>query len=401
MFDSISDHKELSQSLNQVIASYFNEFHREKCYLGLQFRQGKRDMIQINVPAGDLHKLLQAKHSDNNDPDSGKNRPEVEGHTDEVKEYITKRLKKDKPWILGTLTANISPEKIKVVKLARELCLVVIPRGVKLDITDGQHRKRAIDELINSSQGELIGDNDFPITLVLEKDFKQCQMDFRDMAQSRALDQSLLLSFGEFEGYIGIMKTVQEKVPMFKDKTETIKKSPSIKNKLLYTRNYIAKMVSCAFANDAKAELENWNVATSSIALVTALNKFFTECEQTKHIFETEVKNLTVEEVGKFKENCILGRSVGLEVLGRLLYFTYDQESNYFDSSKVSQLAQLDWLYSSQIWHGNIIRIEPNPKDPTKAYKISATMGSVKSAVDKVKIKLGWMSPPPTQFQLY
>ena len=132
MFDSISDHKELSQSLNQVIASYFNEFHREKCYLGLQFRQGKREMIQINVPAGDLYKLLQAKHSDNNDPDSGKNRPEVEGHTDELKEYITKRLQKDKPWILGTLTANISPEKIKVVKLARELCLVVIPRGVKL-----------------------------------------------------------------------------------------------------------------------------------------------------------------------------------------------------------------------------------------------------------------------------
>ena len=28
------------------------------------------------------------------------------------------------------------------------------PRQVKLDITDGQHRKRAIDELINSSQGE-------------------------------------------------------------------------------------------------------------------------------------------------------------------------------------------------------------------------------------------------------
>ena len=92
---------------------------------------------------------------------------------------------------------------------------------------------------------------------------------------------------------------------------------------------------------------------------------------------------------------------MGLEVLGRLLYFTYDQEHNYFDNDKVSQLAQLDWLYSSQIWHGNIIRIEANPKDPTKAYKISATMGSVKSAVDKVKMQLGWMSPPPPQFELY
>ncbi|WP_107668556.1 DNA sulfur modification protein DndB [Cyanothece sp. BG0011] len=401
MFDSISDHKELSHSLNQALESYLSKFYRKKCYLGLRFRQGKRTMIQINVPAHDLPTLLQAKHSENNDPDSGKNRPEVQGHAEEVKQYIVKRIQKNKPWILGTLTANISPDRIELIELARELCLVVIPRGVKLDITDGQHRKRAIHELIESTNGELIGDNDFPITLVLEKDFKQCQMDFRDMAQSRTLDPSLLLSFGEFEGYIGIMKTVQENVPMFKDKTETIKKSPSTKHKLLYTRNYLAKMVSCAFANDTKAELENWNVETSSNALVVGLNQFFSECQQTKHIFETEAKDLTVEEVRKFKETCILGRSVGLEVLGRLLYFTYDQENNHFDSSKVSQLAQLDWLCSSQIWHGNIIRVETNPKDPTKAYKISATMGSVKSAVDKVKIHLGWMSPPNPQFQLY
>ncbi|MGK7939937.1 MAG: DNA sulfur modification protein DndB [Crocosphaera sp.] len=395
MFDSISDHKELSQSLNQALESYLSKFYREKCYLGLRFRQGKRDMIQINVPAHDLPTLLQAKHSENNDPDSGKNRPEVQGHAEEVKQYIVKRIQKNKPWILGTLTANISPDRIELIDLARELCIVVIPRGVKLDITDGQHRKRAIHELIESSDGELIGDNDFPITLVLEKDFKQCQMDFRDMAQSKALDQSLLLSFGEFEGYIGIMKTVQENVPMFKDKTETIKKSAATKNKLIYTRNYIAKMVSCAFANDTKAHLENWNVETSSNALVAALNQFFSKCEQSKYIFETEAQDLTVEQVEKFKETCILGRSVGLEVLGRLLYFIYDQENHYFDSSKVSQLAQLDWLCSSEIWHGNIIRIEPNPKDRKKAYKISATMGSVKSAVDQVKINLGWMSRSP------
>ena len=101
------------------------------------------------------------------------------------------------------------------------------------------------------------------------------------------------------------MKTVQEKVPMFKGKTEEIQNSPSTKNKRLYTIKYLAKLVSCAFSNDIKAELENWNVETSSNALVTALNKFFAECEQTQHIFETEVQDLKVEEIRKFKDTCI------------------------------------------------------------------------------------------------
>ncbi|EAZ93064.1 DNA sulfur modification protein DndB [Crocosphaera chwakensis] len=401
MFDSHIDSSELSQNLRQVLESYLSKFYREKCYLGLRFRQGKRDMIQINIPAHDLPILLQTKHSENNDPDSGKNRPEVQGHAEEVKQYIVKRIQQDKPWILGTLTANIDPQQIKLIEIARELCLVVILRGIKLDITDGQHRKRAIHELIESSEGELIGDNDFPITLVLEEDFNQCQTDFRDMAQSKALDKSLLLSFGEFEGRIGIMKTIQDEVPIFKEKTEKIKNTPSTKKKLIYTSNYIVKLVSCAFANDINAELENWHVQESSDALMTALNKFFSQCEQTKHIFETEVQDLTLEEIGNFKEDCVLGRYVGLEVLGRLFYSIYDKTNNNFDNDKVYQLSQIDWSRSGQLWTGNIVTIDPNPKNPAKPYKISMSMSSVKIAVDKVKINLGWMSPPPNQFQLY
>ncbi|GBL12204.1 hypothetical protein MSj_03718 [Microcystis aeruginosa Sj] len=148
MSDIAPHSSDLTQQLNQVLEYYFSEYYREKCYLGLVFQQGKRKMVQINVPAHDLPTLLQAKPSTGNDPDSGKNRPEVQGHTEEVKEYILKRIKQDKPWILGTLTANVDPEKIKLIDLARGLCLVVIGRGIKLDITDGQHRKRAIHELI-------------------------------------------------------------------------------------------------------------------------------------------------------------------------------------------------------------------------------------------------------------
>ncbi len=380
---------ESNPQLDTLLEPYFTKYHRQKCYPGLIFQQGKRTMVQINVPADDLPTLLQAKPSTGNDPDSGKNRPEVKGHVDEVKDYLLKRTKNDKPWILGTLTANVAPKDIQLIELGRGICLVIIDRKIKLDITDGQHRKRAIHELIESPEGNLIADNDFPITLVLEGDFSQCQTDFRDMAQTKQLDKSLLLSFGEFEGRVGITKNLIKRVSMFEDKTEKIKGSPATKNKLIYTTNYIARFVSCAFANNPDNELKDYNVEKASESLFSCLNQFFAECSQTRHIFETSVEDLTVDEVGAFKENSVLGRSVGLEILGRLLHVTYNKYSYSFETEKVLQIAQLDWSTKSQLWDGNIVKKDPNPSNP-KPYTITASVSPIKIAVSVAKAKLGW-----------
>ena len=377
--------------IDELLAPYFAKYHREKCYPGLIFQQGKRKMVQINIPANDLPTLLQARPSTGNDPDSGKNRPEVKGHAEEIKQYILKRARNDQPWILGTLTANVPPQKIEIIELGRGICLVVIPRGVKLDITDGQHRKRAIHELIESAEGELIGDNDFPITLVLEEDFNQCQTDFRDMAQTRQLDKSLLLSFGEFEGRVGITKSLLEKVAMFYKKTDKIKSTPDSKRNLIYTTNYIARAVSCAFTDDPSDELKNYDVAEASETLGRCLNNFFSECSHTRHISETSVEELRSQDVEKFKDYCILGRSVGLEILGRLLYCTYDRDSSQdFETERVLQLAQLDWSRKSHLWEGNVV-LYNSTQTNNKSYKISSNASSVKVAVSKVKAHLGWI----------
>lgn len=373
-----------------LLEPYFAKYHRQKCYPGLIFQQGKRKMVQINIRAEDLPTLLQAKPSTGNDPDSGKNRPEVKGHAEDIKQYILKRARNDQPWILGTLTANVDPQKIKIIELGRGICLVIIPRGVKLDITDGQHRKRAIHELIESDRGDLIGDNDFPITLVLEEDFNQCQADFRDMAQTRQLDKSLILSFGEFEGRVGITKNLLEKVAMFNQKTDKIKAKPDSKKKLIYTTNFIARAVSCAFTDDPSDELEDYQVAEASDILARCLNTFFSECSQTRHIFETSVEKLKIEEVNNFTDYCILGRSAGLEILGRLLYCTYDTDRQDFDTERVLQLAQLDWSRKSHLWEGNVISYDSTTTN-NKSYKMSFNPSSVKMAVSQVKAHLEWI----------
>lgn len=385
---------DIKAKFSTLIAPLFEDNYRNLCYPGLIFRQGKRTMLQINIPARDFPALLVAKPAKDEDPESGKQRPEIPGHAKEIENYITEQVRKGKPWILGTLTANVSPEKIRIIELGRGICIVVIPRDVKLEITDGQHRKTAIQNLIEGDESYLISDNDFPITLVLEDDTDQCRKDFGDMAQTKQLGKALLLSFGEIEGRVGITKKLVKQVKMFYDKTDKIQDSPRLQKKFIYTNNYIARAVSCAFTNSPDSDLQNHDVEISSNALANCLNKFFFECINTKHISETKADDLTVADIKKFKDECLLGVSVGLEILGRLLYLTYNKDSNYFDEAKVSQLAQIGWTRDNPIWTNDLIRIDPNPKNPNKRYKLSTGANAVTGAVKTIKDKLGWMENP-------
>jgi DNA sulfur modification protein DndB len=373
------------------IQQFFFQYYSERCYLGLIFKQGKRNMLQINIPAYDFPSLLVTKPATANDPDSGKQRPEVPGHADEIKQYIIEHAKRNKPWILGTITANVSPDKIKIIDLGRGFCIVVIPRETRLEITDGQHRKTAIQKLIESEDSHLISENDFPITLVLEDDLHQCQKDFRDMAQTKALDKALLLSFGEFEGRVGLTKILVEKVNIFYKKTDKISNSPRFKEKFIYTNNYIARAVSCIFTNYPDSEMREYDIETLAPPLVDCLNQFFYECKNTRYISVTAAGDLSVEQIKSFKDDCLLGVSVGLEVLGRLLNYTYHKEQNSFDEIKVSQLAQIDWSRQGAEWRDNLIRIDPKPKHPDKPYKLSTSATAVSDAVKTVRNSLGWV----------
>ncbi|HEY9809175.1 MAG TPA: DNA sulfur modification protein DndB [Halomicronema sp.] len=390
MFEEKRYLTEPNQPLDEVLGPYYAKYHREKCYPGLILHQGKRKMVQINVPAGDLPTLLLAKPALDNDPDSGKNRPEAPGHAEEITDYLLKRISKGKAWILGTLTANVAPDKIEIIDLGRGICFVVIPRSVKFDITDGQHRKFAIDKLIQSADGELIADNDFPLTLVLEADFQQCQIDFKDMAQTKPLDKSLLSSY-EFEGSSGIAKALIQQVPIFHAKTDKVGKNPNTKKKLIYTMNYITRFVSCVFADNPNDNLEDCDVEELAQPLVSCLNQFFSECKHTRFISETSVDDLTIDQIFEFKENCILGRSVGLEILGRLLHCIFDPDSNEFFHQQVSQIAKIDWTRSSELWKENVIVSNLTAKNSGKSYKILANAIAIKMAVNKVKEHLGWV----------
>ncbi|WP_256871877.1 DNA sulfur modification protein DndB [Nostoc sp. TCL26-01] len=87
---------EIQGGFTASLEPVFSKYHRERCYPALIFRQGKRTMLQINVPAGDFPALLVAKPATDDDPESGKQRPEIPGHADDIKNYIIEQVQKNK-----------------------------------------------------------------------------------------------------------------------------------------------------------------------------------------------------------------------------------------------------------------------------------------------------------------
>lgn len=402
---------ELTQAIKDSIQPIMVDGYRTgQTFLAIGSVHGKRLMLQINVHATEIPTLLKARSvaEDSNNPNSGKNRPIDNKHVDRIKNYIKECTKAGNKWILGTITANVDPSKIKYQKIWGDLYVVFIYNSTSLEITDGQHRKKAIKELIEyeGEERDLICNVTFPVNLVLEGNLEQCQTDFRDMAQTLPIAQSLLVAYGGY-GKDAIANEVAAQVNMFSNKTQKIKASPGSKTGYIYTINYIAKLVSCAFTGDLTNKLSEVNtdklVKERAIELSDCLNYFFVNYSKTANdldkddnwkkiakltgdIFEKD--KLYWKQATEYRDNCILGISVGLEVLGNLLYHTLNNETNLFDRDKVKKLAGgIDWSREGKCWKDTL-----TSSDGKGGLKLNTSRGSVKTAKEHCLKELGWAS---------
>ncbi len=417
---------EFTNLLQQTMESIRTKTYRDgKTYVAVGSQHGGRLMLQINIHANEILKLVRSSSIDkrSNDPSSGKNRPIDEKHVKNIKNYISERSKSGNKWIIGPITANVSPEKIQYQKVWEDFYIVFIPDHTFLEITDGQHRATAIIRLIEELQSEeqkLILNSSFSFNIVLEASLEQCQTDFRDMAQTQPIAQSLLVSYASF-GRDAVAKEVVERVDLFRDKTEKIKKSPGSRTNFIYTLNYVAKLVSCAFAGKSDQKLSEYNsteiVEEKATLLSDCLNYFFSKVPAT--LAEVKKEKFSWKDAQEFRNSNILGISVGLEILGTLLYETYNQEMNSFNLDMVDQIVdKIDWSKDGECWNNTIIIgnvKEKDTSDPEKnsledkpdegedslddekvrnsKKRIFANRASVARALNRCREKLGWKIP--------
>lgn len=326
-------HHSISNTLAQIIETLRLEtYGRERVYFGLGDYQGKRLIIQFPVYFSEIPAMLPIV-----------NRPINAAHVKEIKGYILSRTRKNKAWILGSLTVNVNPDDIHYQPFGLNLYVVRIKNGTLLHITDGQHRIQAITELMGADEHRRkLSNEQIPLTLVLDSSVKQAALDFRDMQEQIVLPRAMLVGFS-WEGRNGIAHALVKKVPLFRY-TAMDKAVPGSGTKNIYTLSYIASFISSAIAGSPVSELLEYDtqelIENAATNLSDKLNRFFSCCPCTMSLVNKE--ELAVADVASFKSNSILALGVGLEVLGHLIHSR---------CSTPEQLAtQIDWSRTSDLW---------------------------------------------------
>lgn len=346
-------------------------YGRERVYFGVGDYQGGRLILQIIVYASEIPILI-----------PGVLRPINAAHVKEIKDYILCRTKTEKSWILGSLTVNVNSEHIQWQPIGSNLYIVTIPNGTKFHITDGQHRIRALAELMASDEHRsLIADEQIPLALVLDGDVKQADVDFGDMAQTMPLPSALLVGFGAV-GRDAIAQKVAQKVHLFRNRTQWFKASPGTGSKHIYTLNYIAQLVGCAIKGEDNAQLNEYDtdVQIEEVAteLSEILNDFFSYCPITAPLLK--LKEISPSQVAQFRSDSILGLSIGLEILGHIIHWCLKPFHTNDTTIAVEQLAtKIDWSRNGDWWSEVI-----SPKNDGDSLKLRSASGHSSALASQV-----------------
>ena len=165
------------------------------------FKQGTRSFISTVFP---IHFIINSLKINATEKDRGvkdvrqaMNRPLDLPHAKTTKEYIKRNFKEK--YILPAMTLNIKDEvRVYAVDLPGTSVTpgyMIVPFTVKFSVTDGQHRKRALDDLskeLTADEYDLIKNDGIPVMITIENNMDQIHQDFADCSKTKPLPKSLI-----------------------------------------------------------------------------------------------------------------------------------------------------------------------------------------------------------------
>ena len=162
------------------------------------FWQGGRTMISTSFPL--LVATRQIKTDSSKKGESARsstNRPIIPEHVNTIQRYLKTNREQ---YILPPLTLNVKEmPKLFIEKGNQSVRMGFLSIGDETSfyVTDGQHRLRAIEGVLE--QDRELGRDGIAVMIVVEKDIAQIHQDFADAAQTKAIPASLLAVYNTRE----------------------------------------------------------------------------------------------------------------------------------------------------------------------------------------------------------
>lgn len=368
------------------------------------FRQGTRDIISTVFPViyivNDLKSNPTEKGSGVYDARTSMNRPLDLNHAKTTKDYI-KRNYKDK-YILPSMTLNIQ-EAVNVYttdyKSAVKQGFMVIPYGIKLSITDGQHRRKALEDLYKElppEEFDIIKNDGISVMITVENDLSQIHQDFADCSKTKELPKSLIAVYDKRNPANGIVIDLLNNCSLFKDKVDASSNTLSKKSTKLFlvsqVRSAIKELLFASSATgDAELEKRTIEIYTSSDTEnykrdVAKYIDFINKVTESIPIL-TDVslmKGAQTTRIPELRAKYLILNSAGLNILCRIGHdLIVSNMINEEMDKYIEGLSKIDWLKTADIWRDNIVQ------QGAGGLKISTANSTIKEAVKKVKVEIG------------
>lgn len=376
-----------------------------RAFLVSLFKQGNRDNISAVFPIDYIINELKTKPTEKDrsivDVRQAMNRPLDNAHAKSTKDYLKRNY--IGKYILPAMTLNIQ-DRVNVYtddsSSPVRPAYLVIPYGVKLSVTDGQHRKKAIEDLskeLSFDEYNKIKGDGICVMITVEDDINQIHQDFADCSKTKPLPKSLIAVYDKRNPANSLVLDIIENCILFKGKVDATSQTLSKKSFKLFLVSQVRALIKELFlgnSSTADAELEKRAIEmftdSNSEVYKVELDKFlhYLNCltdniPVLKEISEMS-NGLGLSKIPVYREEYLILNSAGINILGRIGHEIIRDENKFVNlDTYISRLSAIDWKKNSEMWKGNIVQ------DGAKGLKIATSNSTLKEAYKKVRLSIG------------
>jgi DNA sulfur modification protein DndB len=254
-------------------------------------------------------------------------------------------------------------EKLNDINDRVEVCSgkLWIPYGVRLEVTDGQHRivtlleriKRDDKVLIHPSQG-------IPAMIMIESRVPKRQQDFVDLGQTEPIRPTIKINMDFRQPVTKLVRELVDTVPIFDShfiefKRPSIRKSSTNLYSLSNLKTAIQAMLlgnTRLGAGEAQRRLSEKLAGDLYEPTRDVVVDYFSKLSDEVACFRSILEDRDAVDYPKYREDFMCLNSIGLGVMGMVGHDVLLERCSV--DAAVEAVAQVDWRRDNPLWEGTL-----------------------------------------------
>jgi len=318
------------------------------------------------------------------------NRPIIPEHVTNIQRYLEANRER---YILPPLTLNVRDmPQLHVAKSNSGIRLGFMAIGDETSfyITDGQHRLKAIEEILDHDRE--LGREGVSVMIIVEPEIAQIHQDFADAAQTKPIPASLLAVYNTREPVNKVLSLIVSGSRILNGRIDETSKTLSKNSSSLFLLNQARQFVKELLMGDYAVSDSQLAVRTARDLSTEAQRAAFVQragdlldvlsehMEPWKTIVTLPKSGPLTNRIIDFRTEYINLTATGLVIIGRVAFEIYKTVEEHQWRDKFIRLAKdIDWKRGADIWKGTIV---------TSDGKILTNRRPISLAAERVKDKI-------------